>query len=253
MALWISKSDVVELRLNATEADLQVVIRAVYKQVLGNAHVMESERLISAESKLRDREITVRDFVRAVAYSDLYRSLFFEKSYAYRSIELNFKHLLGRAPEDQTEVAEHVARYCTQGYEADIDSYLDSDEYRLSFGENIVPYYRSNTTILGNKNNSFNRTYSLVRGYASSDAGKASVLISDIAGNLPTPIKSPIGASGAESAQGKRYRISINKANFGPRVTQSRATFEVGYKQLSKKIQNIQKTGGKILSITEVA
>lgn len=253
MALWITTSDPIELRSNATEDDLQLVIRAVYKQVLGNAHVMESERLTASESKLRDGEITVRGFVRAVAYSDLYRSLFFENSYAYRSIELNFKHLLGRAPQDQTEIAEHVARYCTQGYEADIDSYLNSDEYLLNFGENIAPYYRSNESITGNKNVGFNRTYSLMRGYATSDAGKSAALISDIAGNRGTSIKTPAGGSGASSSRGKRFRVAISNANFGPRVTQSNTTFEVGYNQLSKKIQNIQKTGGKILSITEVA
>ena len=35
MALWITDSDPIELRPNATEDDLQGVIRAVYKQVLG--------------------------------------------------------------------------------------------------------------------------------------------------------------------------------------------------------------------------
>jgi hypothetical protein len=28
------------------------------------------------------------------------------------------------------------------GFEADIDTYLDSDEYQTAFGETIVPYYR---------------------------------------------------------------------------------------------------------------
>ena len=37
-------------------ADLQTVIRAVYKQVLGNPHVMESERLVALESQLCDSE-----------------------------------------------------------------------------------------------------------------------------------------------------------------------------------------------------
>lgn len=57
-------SDPVELRSNATEDDLQVVIRAAYRQVLGNAHLMESQRLTSAESLLRNGDITIRDFVR---------------------------------------------------------------------------------------------------------------------------------------------------------------------------------------------
>ena len=98
-----SESGAVELRPNATEADLQVVIRAAYRQVLGNQHVLEADRLTSAESQLRDGEITVRGFVRAIAQSDLYKSLFFESSYQYRFIEMNCKHLLGRAPTSQAD------------------------------------------------------------------------------------------------------------------------------------------------------
>ena len=84
MAIWVASPEPVELRPNASEEDLQQVISAVYKHVLGNHHVMESERLDSAESLLRNGDISVREFVRAVAKSDLYRSLFFESSSAYR-------------------------------------------------------------------------------------------------------------------------------------------------------------------------
>ena len=253
MALWIDVADPVELRSNATEDDIQAVILAVYKQVLGNAHVMESERLTSAESLFRNGDITVKGFVRAVAQSALYQTLFFENSSPYRFVELNCKHLLGRAPLDQAEISEHVQLYNAEGYGAEIDSYLDSDEYNASFGENTVPYYRTTQTQSGIKNVGFNRTFSLVRGYSTSDLGQSARLISDVAGNLPTKIVSPASGSGAYSNPGKRFRISIAKASFGPRVARSTTTFEVGYAQMSKKIQNIQKTGGKILSITEVS
>jgi phycoerythrin-associated linker protein len=252
MALWI-EAESVELRPNATEDDLQAVIRAVYRQVLGNAHVMDSQRLMSVESQLRNGDITVREFVRAVAQSDLYRSLFFETSSPYRFVELNFKHLLGRAPQDQAEIAEHVQTYNSQGYEAEIDSYLASEEYTLSFGENVVPFARGNRTQTGIKNVGFNRTFALMRGFAANDVGKSAKLISDLGSNLPTKIVAPAGGSGASSSRGKRFRITVSKANYGPRVTQSAATFEVGYDQLSQKIQNIHKTGGKILSVAEVA
>ena len=36
-----------------------------------------------------------------------------------------------------------------QGYDADIDTYIDSDEYQQAFGENTVPYYRGYKTQLG--------------------------------------------------------------------------------------------------------
>ncbi|NEQ44144.1 MAG: photosystem I reaction center subunit XII [Leptolyngbya sp. SIOISBB] len=253
MSLWIQDTDTLELRPNATEDDLQAIIRAAYKQVFGNVQPTESQRLTSAESYFRNGDLSVKGFVRAIAMSERYRSLFFETSSPYRFIELNFKHLLGRAPVDQAEISEHVQIYATQGYEAEINSYLDSQEYDSTFGENVVPYCRGNQTIPGIKNVGFNRTFSLYRGGAASDSSKAANLISDVASNLGTKIVSPAKGSGAYSNTGKRFRVTITKANYGSRVTQSNTTFEVGFAQLSKKIQNIQKTGGKILAITEVA
>jgi phycoerythrin-associated linker protein len=251
MALWID-TESVELRPNATEEDLQSVIRSVYRQVLGNAHVMESQRLTSAESLLRNRDITVREFVRAVAQSDLYRSLCFESSSSYRFVELNFKHLLGRAPQDQAELSDHVQRYNNEGYETEINSYIDSDEYILNFGENVVPFTRGNQTQVGSKNVNFNRTFALNRGFAANDVGKSARLIADLGGNLATKIVSPSVGSGAYSNTGKRFRIVVSKSS-GVSMKQGTTTLEVGYNQLSKNIQNIHRMGGKILSMTEVA
>ena len=155
-----------------TEEELQAIIRAAYRQVLGNIHIMDDQRLSSAESMLRSGDITVKGFVRAVAQSNLYRSLFFESSSPYRFIELNFKHLLGRAPQDQAEIADHVRIYQGQGYDAEINSYLDSEEYDQSFGEDTVPHPRSIRTQTGIKNEGFNRMFSLLRGSATSDRGK---------------------------------------------------------------------------------
>lgn len=92
-----------------------------------------------------------------------------------------------------------------------------------------------------------------MRGFAANDLGKSAKLISDIGSNLATKIVAPAAGSGAVSNTGKRFRISVSKANFGARVTKSVATFEVGYNQLAQKIQSIQKTGGKIISIAEIA
>ncbi len=251
MALWVTNAVPVELCPNATEDDLQTVIRAVYKQVLGNQHVMESQRLTSAESLLRDGDITVRGFVRAVAQSELYRSLFFENSSAYRFIELNFKHLLGRAPQDQAEIAEHVALYNEHGYTAEINSYIDSDEYIANFGENSVPSVRGNQTQTGIKNVGFNRTFALVRGDATSDSSNQAKLISDIGGNLATKISAPQAGTGRSSTN-KRFRIKVSTSTAAAALGRvSQQEYVVSYSQMSQRLQNILKTGGKILSVTE--
>ena len=66
-------SSVVELRLNWSKEDAKMAIDAIYRQVLGNDHLMKVERLTSAESLLGDGSISVREFVRAVAKSELYK------------------------------------------------------------------------------------------------------------------------------------------------------------------------------------
>jgi hypothetical protein len=253
MALWI-ETEAVKLNNNAGEDDVQSVIRAAYRQVLGNAHVMESERLTEAESQLRNGDLTVAGFVRAIGQSDLYRSMFFENSSSYRFVELNFKHFLGRAPQDQTEIAEHTMNYHTHGYGAEIDSYLDSEEYQTAFGEDTVPYMRGNRSQAGIKNVGFNRTFAISRGRAASDNSKKAKLIRDIGGNLPTKIVFPSRSLSTTGNRAKRYRIVVAGSQSGPRVTRvSRSkTIEVSYDQLSRRLQSIQKAGGQVASITEI-
>ena len=259
MSLWVETTAPVELRPSSSEegagyneSDLQNVIRAVYKQVLGNAHLLEGDRLDDAESMLRNGDITVKEFVRKVGQSSLYQSKFFDNSSQYRFIELNCKHFLGRAPQDQVEIARHVLIYNESGYGADIDSYIDSDEYNESFGENIVPYPRNTVTQTGSKNVDFNRAFSLFRGEATSDASSSACLISDLAGNGASKITPAAKGGGYGSSTGKRFRIAVAKAGSGANYRRSNSTYEVGYAQLTQKIQNIHKLGGKILSVTEV-
>ena len=117
----------------------------------------------------------------------------------------------------------------------------------------MVPYPRNSSSQVGSKNVDFNRTFSLLRGYSTSDSGQNARLISDIASNLPTKIKPLAKGSGAYSNTGKRFRITLAKAGQTPVYKQSKITFEVNYSQLSSRIQSIHKSGGKIISITEIA
>ena len=255
MVLWLEDAEVMELYPNVAEDELQKLIRAVYKQVLGNYHIMDCERITSGESLLRNGDITVRGFVRLVAQSKLYCSKFFENSSPYRFIELNFKHLLGRAPQAQSEISEHVIIYNNQGYEAEIDSYINSDEYLSNFGENIVPFTRCNRTQVGIRSVGFNRTFALNRGFAANDIGKEAQLIIDVARNLGTKITTPNNyGSGVHSNTSKRYRINASIINRTARLNRlSRMEYNVDYSQLSQQVQNIINNGGRISSVTEVS
>lgn len=271
-----SEARPIELRPNWSPEDAKLVIQAVYRQVLGNDYLMASERLTALESLLCNGQVTVRDFVRALAKSELYKKKFLYPHFQTRVIELNFKHLLGRAPYDESEVIEHLDRYQNQGFDADIDSYIDSAEYDANFGDAIVPYYRGFSTQAGQKTVGFTRMFRLYRGYANSDRsqieGKSSRLATELARNSTSAV---VGASGGSdgfayrpskqgtmpnytfgrSSQGstdRLYRIEVSGISLPryPRVRRSNKEFIVPYEQLSNTLQQINKLGGKVASIT---
>jgi phycocyanin-associated rod linker protein len=269
-----SESRPFEKRPNASKQEIELVIRAVYRQVLGNDYVLASERLVSAESLLRDGNLTVRDFVRVLAKSELYKAKFFYNNFQTRLIELNYKHLLGRAPYDESEVVYHLDLYNEKGYDAEIDSYIDSLEYTNSFGDNIVPYYRGFATQPGQKIAGFNRIFRLYRGYANSDRsqleGNRSRLARELASNQVSSIVGPSGSNdnwnfrasadiapkqnfgNAVGQSNRTYRLEVTglRSPGYPSVRRSSTAFIVPYERLSDKIQQIHKQGGKIVSVT---
>ena len=239
-----------ELWPTSSKEDVQTIIRAVYKQVLGNPHVMESERLVTAESQLADRSLSVREFVRAVAKSDFYKARYFESCGPYRTVELNFQHILGRAPESQAEVSEHVRRCQEEGFEADIDSYVDSEEYQQAFGENVVPYSR-NVSQTGLKQVVYNRNFAVNRGPAQvSSAVTSSQLVYDVATNSANKITSSKAKPG--SGTEKRFKIKPTAAKFDQPRRVSFNEYIVSATKMTPQIQRIQRSGAKIVSITEI-
>lgn len=247
-----------ELRETSSLSDKEIIIRAVYKQILGNPHIMESERLVTAESQFCNGELTVRELVRAVAKSEFYRTRYFESCAPYRFVELNFKHLLGRAPLDQSEVSEHIYRCTEEGYDAEIDSYIDSDEYQEKFGENIVPYYQGAKSQVGQKQLGYNRTLSLYQGYAGVDSAfKSSRLVQAVATNASNKIALPstgtTRSAAYKDATEKMFKIVATGFKFDRPRRISNDEYIVSGAKMTPQIQRIQKAGGKIVSITEMS
>ncbi|NJL87989.1 MAG: photosystem I reaction center subunit XII [Leptolyngbyaceae cyanobacterium SM1_1_3] len=247
-----------ELRSQWSDSDIEAVIYAAYRQVFGNEYVMSSDRLRSAESLLRRGVLSVREFIRALAQSELYREKFFYCNFQTRFIELNFKHLLGRAPYDEGEIAEHVGLYSSSGYEAEIDSYLDSGEYQKSFGDRIVPYYRDFLTQgIGQRTVGFSRLFQLYRGYASSDRAqneKKGRLTWELARNTASPLPQAgaalRGIAGGDRSSVYRVKVTQTAASSSTRVRQGMREFLVPYDQLSKKLQQLNQKGNKVVSVT---
>jgi phycoerythrin-associated linker protein len=254
-------------------AEAETIITAVYKQVLGNAYVMESERLAVEESKFKRGEFSVREFVRAVAKSDLYISRFADTP-RYRFIELNFRHLLGRAPNSFDEMKAHSAILDNGDFSAEIDSYIDSDEYQNTFGEDIVPYIRGYKTEAITHMVGFTHTFQLVRGASTSSlkadlAGKSPKLNSLVINATPTAVTAPgntfrdsgftartrLGAGASD--QGKVYRIEVTgyrakAVNNISKFRRSNQVYLVPFEKLSQEYQRIHNQGGTIVSITPI-
>ena len=258
-----------ELRLNDSPEAVEIVIRAVYSQVLGNAYVMESERLTVPESKLKEGSITVREFVRQVALSELYKSRFFENCPRYRSIELNFKHLLGRAPDSYAETNAHSQILDKGGYEAEINSYIDSEEYQSKFGENIVPYYCGYKTQTGKNIVGFTHLFKLLRGASCSDKKLTTKdeprLTSSLINNTPSVIVPPSNVNSyggvtdinkllADALRPKKAPASVEKLNSNQLNSDSASkSYSSQEKQSEQQEQKIEQLRQKLASLSSFA
>ena len=239
---------------------LAALIRASYKQVMGNPHLMEFERAISAESRFIDGYLSTREFVRALGLSAEYKRRFFETNAPYRFIELNFKHFLGRAPKSQAEISEHTRILADGGYDAEIASYVDCEEYQSTFGEDTVPFARI-LSENGRSQVAFNRHLKLAEGFAASDTVQtSSSLVRSVAtGMVPggwssttTRINRTGTQSGAPDPTKKRFRIVVGAQAARGRQRTAGNTYLVSGKDMSSQMKYIHARGGKIVSITEV-
>jgi phycoerythrin-associated linker protein len=258
---------------SSSQEDKVSLIRAVYKQVLGNQYVMASERLTQPESLFKNGYLSVREFVRVVAKSGLYRSKFFENCNPYHFIELNFKHLLGRAPQNKDEMLHHFTILQEQGYDAEIDSYIDSAEYQQRFGEEKVPYIHGWDYTKGQEGRQFSWLMQLARGVGASVKGEISGtnfhLGQALHQNRALPVVSP-NAKGAgfqppktpqesitSMARGigqkaRVYRVQVTGLNNYRLHKRANTVRFVTFDKLLEAQQMIHRQGGRVASVTPV-
>ena len=127
--------------IRATEASTQAVINAVYVQVLGNAGYA-GERKTSEEARLENGDLSLRDFVRAVARSDAFRRRYWNGLYVAKAIEVMHRRLLGRPTFGRWEIDALFDTAARKGFYGLVDALIDSKEYQDCFGEDTVPYER---------------------------------------------------------------------------------------------------------------
>jgi phycobilisome core-membrane linker protein len=124
-----------------SESSTQAVIKAIYLQVMGR-DVYSGQRITVDEIKLENGEITVKEFVRRLAKSPTFRSLYWDKLYVMKAVEYIHRRLLGRPTYGRQETNKYFDICAKKGFYALIDALLDTEEYATTFGEDTVPYER---------------------------------------------------------------------------------------------------------------
>ncbi|MEA5619724.1 phycobilisome rod-core linker polypeptide [Cronbergia sp. UHCC 0137] len=122
--------------------EVEELIWAAYRQLFSEHVLLKYYRQSNLESQVKNKAITVRDFIRGLAKSEAFKSLVIKTNSNYRLVEIALKRLLGRAPYNKDEEIAWSIKIATLGWDGFVDVLLDSEEYQSNFGENIVPYQR---------------------------------------------------------------------------------------------------------------
>jgi phycobilisome core-membrane linker protein len=140
------------MTVGANQAEMALVINAIYCQVMDvfSGQVPGEIRRTDLESKLRNGEISVREFVKSLASSEIYRRRFYTPYPNTKVIEFLFRHLLGRAPATQAEIRQYNKLLADGGLRVAVEAMVDSPEYARFFGEDVVPYNRYPSLPAGN-------------------------------------------------------------------------------------------------------
>jgi phycobilisome core-membrane linker protein len=129
------------LSVNLSHRSIGIIIQGAYRHILGR-DLYSGQQLTFVETKLKNGEITVREFVRQVAKSRAFRSLYWETLYITKAIEYIHRRLLGRPTYGREEMNRYYDLCARKGFYHFVDALIDSPEYLKAFGEDTIPYER---------------------------------------------------------------------------------------------------------------
>ena len=122
----------------------QDVIKAAYRQVFERDIVRAYGLNISyLESQVKNCKISMKEFIRSLGQSSLYRKQFYEGFVNSRVVELATRHFLGRGLSSPEEFRKYFDIVTKGGLSPLVNAMVDSQEYSDYFGEETVPYLRS--------------------------------------------------------------------------------------------------------------
>nr|QCI07018.1 gbilisome linker polypeptide [Haraldiophyllum bonnemaisonii] len=121
-----------------------IVIKGCYRQIferdISKAYNLKFTDL---ESQVKTGHLSIKEFIRCLAKSSIYKKQFYEPFVNTRVVELSFRHLLGRGISSLEEFQQFFAILSNRGLDGLIDNLINSEEYADYFGEETVPYLRS--------------------------------------------------------------------------------------------------------------
>ena len=162
--------DLVRLEAPFTEDELRAAINATYRQLI-NRIPLEAERLVSAESKLRNEDINLAGFVEAVALSDTYQDKL-SRMAPLRAASAAYLNLAGRAA-TPAEVAEFLQMRACNGQPAAVRLVL---ERRSDDLQDQAPRVVGMQTTQGQPQATVTRTASLFGGNAAINPNESSAI-----------------------------------------------------------------------------
>ena len=127
--------------VNEAAKTVQAVIRAAYTQIIGNSgYAGEQQR--SAESRLANGEICLKEFIRQLARSKAFQKRYWDGLYITKAIEVMHRRLLGRPTFGRWEIDAYFDTAARKGFFGVVDALIDSEEYQTAFGDDTVPFER---------------------------------------------------------------------------------------------------------------
>jgi phycobilisome rod-core linker protein len=123
-------------------SELDNLIAAAYRQIFNEQQMTQSSRQVALESQLRAGHITVKEFIRGLATSDVFRTRNYDTNNNYRLAQMCVQRILGRDVYDNREKLAWSIVLATKGLRGFVNTLLNSEEYVTNFGDNTVPYQR---------------------------------------------------------------------------------------------------------------
>nr|WMP12271.1 Phycytochrome biliprotein ApcE [Laurencia verruciformis] len=194
---------------------LDQIVNAVYIRVFGRfVYKEELVSIFNYEKQFRSNLISVREFVRLLAKSSLFRSLYWNNLYLCKAIEYIHIKLIGRPTYGRQEIDQYFNIAYKQGFYMIIDTMLDSLEYSESFGDSIVPYERYLTPKSVASKSLTQLNYSLGLNTFINNRELNTLSFSEVQNNRITNFKINQGVSNRRS-QSKIFRISSSSGTIG--------------------------------------